>query len=150
MFPLNLPSFDTNIVTNDGLTQIFDILRRRFVALTPEEWVRQHFIHYLLEHKGYPFALLANEVTINLNGMMRRCDSVLFSKSITPRMIIEYKAPEIKISSKTFEQINAYNHVLKVPYIIASNGLTHYCCHLEAGNDKYTFLQDIPLYSQLI
>ena len=149
MFALNLPPYSTNIVTHDGQEMIFDVLRRIFVALTPEEWVRQHFIHFLINNKHYPNTLLANEVSITLNGMTRRCDSVLYGKDLTPRMIIEYKAPTVKINQKVFSQINAYNAVLRVPYIIASNGITHYCCKLNQGGNAYEFLDEIPNYETL-
>lgn len=149
MFALNLPPYETNIVVRNGQKMIFDVLRRNFVALTPEEWVRQHFIHYLLDSKGYPSSLLGNEMSITLNGMSRRCDSVLWSKDLQPRMIIEYKAPTIKITQKTFNQINAYNSVLQVPYIIASNGIVHYCCHLDKAKNTCEFLSQIPDYLDL-
>ncbi len=149
MFALNLPSFEANITNVNNQAQIFDILRRRYVALTPEEWVRQHFIHYLIEHKHYPASLLANEITIQLNGMDRRCDSVLYNTKGQPIMIMEYKRPSVKISQKTFSQILSYNNVLKVNYIIVSNGLEHYCCHIDYTTLKATYLKDIPEYLSL-
>ena len=132
-----------------GKPRIFDVLRRRFVAVTPEEWVRQHFIHYLIDHKGYPQALLANEISLTLNGMWRRCDSVLYTADMHPRMIMEYKAPSVAITQEVFNQICAYNAVLRVPYLTVSNGLTHYCCHIDYDTNTTTFLPDIPEYSQL-
>ena len=108
MFQINLPPFDTNIQMRQGKPRIFDVLRRRFVAVTPEEWVRQHFIHYLIDHKGYPQALLANEISLTLNGMWRRCDSVLYTADMQPRMIMEYKAPTVAITQEVFNQICAY------------------------------------------
>lgn len=149
MFALNLPSFEANIVHADNQNQIFDILRQRYVALTPEEWVRQHFIHYLIEQKHYPASLLANEVTICLNGMTRRCDSILYNNAGKPQMIIEYKSPSVRITQKVFSQILAYNNVLKVGYIIVSNGMQHYCCHIDYSTLKATYLQDIPDYNAL-
>lgn len=132
-----------------GKPRIFDVLRRRFVAVTPEEWVRQHFIHYLIDHKGYPQALLANEISLTLNDMWRRCDSVLYTADMQPRMIMEYKAPTVAITQEVFNQICAYNAVLRVPYLTVSNGLTHYCCHIDYDTNTTTFLPDIPEYSQL-
>ena len=132
-----------------GKPRIFDVLRRRFVAVTPEEWVRQHFIHYLIDHKGYPQALLANEISLTLNGMWRRCDSVLYTADMQPRMIMEYKAPTVAITQEVFNQICVYNAVLRVPYLTVSNGLTHYCCHIDYNTNTTTFLPDIPEYSQL-
>ena len=102
MLSLNLPAFDAKIAARNGKNVIFDIIRRRYVALTPEEWVRQHFVHFLLAHKGYPQALMANEVQVQLNGTKKRCDTVLYRRDLTARMIVEYKAPEIEITQKGF------------------------------------------------
>lgn len=149
MFELNLPFFDANIQKENEHTLIFDILRRRYVALTPEEWVRQSFIHFLIEHKDYPRTRLANEMAIELNGMDRRCDSILFGKDGKPVMIIEYKAPSVKISQKVFSQIWSYNVVLHVPYLIISNGMEHYCCHMNYETQQAEFLKEIPNYKNL-
>lgn len=149
MLTLNLPAFPIKVDNRDGRTVVFDVIRRRYVALTPEEWVRQHFVHFLLEHKGYPQALLANEVQVQLNGTKKRCDTVLYRRDLTARMIIEYKAPEIVISQKVFDQITRYNMVLKVDYLIVSNGLQHYCCRIDYEQNSYTFLEDIPMYTDL-
>lgn len=150
MLSLNLPAFDAKIAARNGKNVIFDIIRRRYVALTPEEWVRQHFVHFLLAHKGYPQALMANEVQVQLNGTKKRCDTVLYRRDLTARMIVEYKAPEIEITQKVFDQITRYNMVLKVDYLIVSNGLQHYCCRIDYEHNSYTFLQDIPEYQKLI
>lgn len=149
MFALNLPAFEANITTSNGQSQIFDILRHRFVALTPEEWVRQHFVHFLIRHKGYPSALMGNEISITLNGTARRCDSILYSKDGTPVMIMEYKAPTVPVTQKVFTQICSYNYVLRVPYLVVSNGIKHYCCKIDSDNKKATFLPDIPDYTSL-
>ena len=149
MLALNLPPYETKITVKEGKRQILDILRRSFVALTPEEWVRQHFVHYLLEHKGYPAALMANEVAITLNGTKRRCDTVVYDKSLKPRVIIEYKAASVKITKEVFAQIARYNLTLKVDYLIISNGLQHYCCKMDYSNNSYTFLQEIPEYEKI-
>lgn len=149
MFQINLPTFETNIVNRDGHVQIFDILRRRYVALTPEEWVRQHFIHFLISEKHYPQSLLANEVSLTVGTEWRRCDSVLYYKDLRPRMILEYKAPTIAITQRVFEQIQTYNAVLHVPYLVVSNGMSHYCCHVDYDRRKASFLRDIPSYDEL-
>jgi predicted type IV restriction endonuclease len=149
MLPLNLPSYDIKITQKDGKTFILDVLRKKYVALTPEEWVRQHFVHYLLEHKGYPQGLLANEVQLNLNGTKKRCDSVLFGNDMKARMIVEYKAPSIEITQAGFDQVTRYNMVLKVDYLIVSNGLNHYCCKIDYQTKRYTFLPEIPSYNEL-
>ncbi len=146
---LNLPPFDIRTGGTPDHPTIFDILRRKYVALTPEEWVRQHFIHFLTETKGYPVALLANEVKLHIGSKILRADSVLYSTTLTPRMIIEYKAPHIKITQHTFDQIRAYNLLLKACYLVVSNGLSHYCCKLDPNTQEYIFLKDIPHYTEL-
>lgn len=149
MLSLNLPAYDTKITTRNGKNVIFDIIRRRYVTLTPEEWVRQHFVHFLITHKGYPSAFMANEVLLHLNGTRKRCDTVLYKTDLSARMIIEYKAPHVEITQDVFDQITRYNIVLKVDYLIVSNGIDHYCCKLDYGNSRYTFLKDIPDYATL-
>ncbi len=149
MLLLNLPKYETKIAIREGKKVIFDIIRKRYVALTPEEWVRQHFIHFLIIHKGYPSALMANEVLLNLNGTKKRCDTVLYKRDLSARMIIEYKAPQIEITQAVFNQITNYNFVLKVDYLIVSNGINHYCCKMDYVNQTYVFLEDIPDYNLL-
>ena len=149
MIPLNLPPAPLSISRQRGRVVVFDVLRRKHVALTPEEWVRQHFIHYLITKKGYPAALMGNEVPITLNGMSRRCDSVLYDTSLRPRIIMEYKAPDVPLTQKVFDQISRYNIVMHVDYLIISNGLTHYCCRMDYENNTYQFLREIPKYKDL-
>lgn len=149
MLKLNLPTFDYKINrTRDGL-QIYDRLRRKFVALTPEEWVRQHFVEFIITHKGFPQSLIANEIGITLNNTRRRCDTVVYDNTATPLVIIEYKAPSVEISQATFDQIVRYNMVLQAKYLIVSNGLNHYCCSIDYTNQTYQFLKEIPSYSEL-
>ena len=131
MIPLNLPSFDIKLQGTREHPRVLDVLRRRYVALTPEEWVRQSFIHYLIEHLGYPQTLLANEVPLRVGDKQLRADSVLYDRHLRPKMIIEYKAPTIPITQRVFEQIAAYNILLHVDYLIVSNGLNHYCCKVN-------------------
>lgn len=150
MLSLNLPAFETKIAVREGKNVIFDIIRRRYVALTPEEWVRQHFVHYLIAHKGFPQSLMANEVNLNLNGTKKRCDTVVYKRDLSARLIVEYKAPHIEITQQVFDQISRYNMVLKVDYLIVSNGLQHYCCLIDYTNQSYTFLEDIPDYQSLL
>lgn len=149
MLLLNLPVSDLRVTKRDDKPVVFDIIRRRYVVITPEEWVRQHFVHFLLNHKGYPQALMANEVQVILNGTKKRCDTVLYRQDLTARMIIEYKAPDIEITQAVFEQITRYNMVLKVNYLVVSNGMQHYCCRMDYKNNRYTFLKDIPDYHLL-
>ena len=149
MMQLNLPTYECRLREQNGRQQIFDVLRRRYVALTPEEWVRQHFVHYLIEHKGYPKGLLANEVDLRVGEKHLRCDTVLYDKALHPKIIVEYKAPDIAITQKVFNQITVYNMLLHVDYLIVSNGMQHYCCQMDYEQNRYTFLSDIPNYDQL-
>ncbi|MBR2206141.1 MAG: type I restriction enzyme HsdR N-terminal domain-containing protein [Prevotella sp.] len=149
MFRLNLPPYPIKIQEKGEKRQIFDFLRRKWVALTPEEWVRQHFTHFLVEHKNYPQALLANEVELRIGEKRLRCDTLLYNKELRPRMIIEYKAPTIQIQQKTFDQISVYNLLLKVDYLVVSNGLRHYCCKMDYERQSYQFLEDIPDYETI-
>ena len=149
MYRLNLPSYQIKVSGTQQKPTILDILRRKYVALTPEEWVRQHFVHYLIEHKNYPASLLANEVKLQVGDKTLRADSVLYDKQLRPRMIVEYKAPTIKLTQKVFDQISVYNMMLKVDYLIVSNGVESYCCKMDYENRKYTFLQDVPDYKNI-
>ena len=149
MFPLYLPPYEIKISKTNGKTCVLDILRRKYVALTPEEWVRQHFVHYLIEQKGYPKGLLANEVELQIGEKKLRCDTLLYNRALQPKMIIEYKAPDIAITQRVFNQITVYNFLLHVDYLIVSNGRQHYCCRMNYEKGEYSFLQDIPLYTDL-
>lgn len=150
MANLSLPAYEVRTQKDaNGKMQIWDQLRLQFVALTPEEWVRQHFVHFLTDHLGYPPALMANEVGIELNGMSRRCDTVLYSTELRPRMIIEYKRPNVAITQKVFDQISRYNLAMHVDYLIVSNGTRHYCCFMNYEDHTYRFLDHIPSYAEL-
>ena len=149
MQALNLPKTDLKIITKDGKQQVFDILRRKYVALTPEEWVRQQFVHFLILHKGYPSECIGNEISITLNGTKKRCDSVIYGQNAQPAMIVEYKSPQVEITQSVFEQISRYNIKLRVRWLIVSNGLHHYCCCIDYENGTYRFVEDIPPYSEI-
>ncbi len=152
--PLNLPPVSPRITRGaDGVVRVFDPLRGRSVALTPEEWVRQHFAAYLTGALGYPRELTANEVSLRLNGTLRRCDTVVFTREgLRPLVIAEYKAPDIPISQRVFDQIARYNLVHRAPCLMVSNGLAHYCCLLNppAATDPYRFLPALPSYAELL
>jgi len=149
MIRLNLPDYSIKLRGSPQHPTIFDILRRKYVSLTPEEWVRQHFIHYLVEQKGYPATLLANEVKLQLGNKTLRADSVLYSTTLQPRMILEYKAPTIVITQHVFEQISAYNLLLHVDYLVVSNGIQHFCCKMDYTHEKYVLIGDIPDYQNI-
>ena len=144
MLPLNLPNFDIKVKKSADQLLVWDGTRRKYVALTPEEWVRQHFVHFLISEKGYRQELIANEVSIKLNGTAKRCDTVIYDRLLTPLMIVEYKAPSITITPKVFDQIVHYNRVLHVQYLIVSNGIRHFCCQIDYETLSYRFLKEIP------
>lgn len=147
---LNLPTFDYQIRRdNDGVTRIFDCLRGKFVALTPEEWVRQHFVNFLITLRAYPRGLMANEVSLKLNRTSRRCDTLIYSRAGQPLAIVEYKAPSIAVTQAVFDQIARYNSVIGAEYLIVSNGMSHYCCRYDPTRRSYSFLKEIPLYDEL-
>ncbi len=148
---MNLPEYP-NIRLREmpnGKREVLDILRHRFVALTPEEWVRQHFVNFLITQRGYPSALMGNEVEIVVGEKRLRCDTVLYDRHGQPRMIMEYKAECVPISDKVLTQVSTYNMILHVDYLIASNGNTHICLHFVHGDNRWEQLMDIPLYTDL-
>lgn len=149
MYSLNLPTYEANIRKNSNGLEIFDPLRRKYIALTPEEWVRQHFINYLINYKNYPASLMANEAGIKLNSLTRRCDTVVYNNQLEPLMIIEYKESKVQITQNVFDQVVRYNTVLKVPYIVVSNGISHYCCRMNYEDQSFEYLTDIPEYQSL-
>jgi len=147
MQKLNLPEYSGARICRDGdVLKIFDRIRKKFVTLTPEEWVRQNFVNHLIENLGYPESLIANERGIELNGTSRRCDTVVFDRYGSPAMIVEYKAPTVNITQEVFDQIVRYNLVLHARFLIVSNGMTHYCCEIDTTTGAYTFLPAIPDY----
>lgn len=146
---LNLPLYAPKMMEKDGKKLIFDPLRQKYVVLTPEEWVRQRFINYLITVKGYPKELMGNEIALTLNGTSRRCDTVVYDKYLAPLMVIEYKATIVNITQAVFDQIVRYNMVLKVNYLIVSNGHSHYCCEIDYSNKRHKFLEDIPSYTAI-
>ena len=150
MISLTLPPCEIKTRTSGGRTLIYDFLRRRYVTLTPEAWVRQHFTHFLVNHREFPAALLANEVSLTVGGVQRRCDSVLYHHmGGMPRVIVEYKAPTVPITQQVFQQIYAYNSVLRASYLMVSNGVKHYCCHVDYERHEVCYLPDIPHYAAL-
>jgi hypothetical protein len=146
MQPLNLPAYKFKIKSTKNKYAIFDIVRKKYVSLTPEEWVRQHLIHYLIEEKNYPISLIAIEKKITLNNLTKRTDILVFNAQGLPHIIVECKAPSIKISQHAFDQIARYNLKLNANYLIISNGLNHYYCKMDIENEKFVFLKEIPNY----
>ncbi|MEX6625974.1 type I restriction enzyme HsdR N-terminal domain-containing protein [Tenacibaculum salmonis] len=146
MQKLNLPTYKFRLKSNENKMLIFDNLRKKYLVLTPEEWVRQHFVQFLIEEKKYPVTLIALEKQLTINNLKKRTDIVIFSSDGTPNIIVECKAPKIKIAQDTFDQIARYNLKLNANYLIVTNGLEHYFCQLDKENETYVFLKDIPDY----
>ena len=146
MQPLNLPTYKFRIKSNENKYSIFDIIRKKYVILTPEEWVRQHFIHFLIEEKKYPVSLIAVEKKVTINNLTKRTDILIFNAEGLPNIIVECKAPSIKLNQETFDQIARYNLKLNANYLIVTNGLEHFFCIMDTKNEQYIFLEDIPNY----
>ena len=148
--PLNLPPVALRTRQDNGETKVFDPLRGKWVVLTPEEYVRQHFAAWLQSEYSYPASLIANEIGIELNGMRKRCDTVVFTRQGEPWIIVEYKAPDIKITQTVFDQIARYNMTLRASYLIVSNGMNHYCCKMDYASGTYHFIPCIPEYASTL
>ena len=144
MQKLNLPEYEFRIKREEAKTLIFDGIRKKYVVLTPEEWVRQNFIKFLKAEKKYPGSLMAVEKQIKVNGNPRRFDLLIYSRKGQPNLIVEFKAPNIKITQETFDQVVRYNMVLRVEYVVVSNGLQHFACQIDYNKNSYSFLKDIP------
>lgn len=147
--PLNLPPHPFKLQINENQIYIFDELRKRFLLVTPEEWVRQHWIHYLINGKGYPKGLLQSEGGLTLNSLKKRTDLVIFNHQGERLIIAEFKAPSVKLTQSAFDQIARYNIVHQVPYLIVSNGLEHYYCKVNFEKSTYEFLKELPPYRDI-
>lgn len=147
-FPrLNLPPLVAPRLRRDGdMVRIYDVCRNAYVKLTPEEWVRQHFVDYLSGVLGYPATIIGNEVSLRLNGLSRRADTVVYDEHGEPYIIVEYKAPYVEITQHVFDQIVRYNMVLRARYLAVSNGLRHYCCAIDYDAMSYKFIPQLPAY----
>jgi len=141
---LNLPTYSFNIKFKEQRKYIFDLIRKKYVLLTPEEWVRQNFLKYLVEEKKYPASLIAVEKEFKLNKLSKRSDVVVYNRLGQPFLIVECKATTVKIDQKVFDQIARYNMKLNVEYLVVTNGLEHYCCKIDLENQNYCFLKDFP------
>ena len=141
---LNFRSYSFRLKSTENKTLIFDVIRKKFVSLQPEEWVRQHVLHFLLEDKKYPAGWVQVEKTIPLNRMKRRFDIVVYNPDGSIKILVECKAPEQAIRQETFDQIARYNQVLRAEYLIVTNGLDHYFFTVDAQKENYVFLSDIP------
>ncbi|MCC8174552.1 MAG: type I restriction enzyme HsdR N-terminal domain-containing protein [Odoribacter sp.] len=143
---LNLPSFEYKVKKENGQMLIFDVIRKKYVIITPEEWVRQHFVHYLVNHKKYPLTLMAVEKEIDLYGLKRRFDIVCFDRKATPFLIVECKAPSVSVCQKVFEQAFNYNVCLQAKYVVIINGIKHFCGYIE-HEKGFCLLNNIPEFN---
>ncbi len=146
---LNFPNYTIKTKIQQDKTYLFDCIRKKYVLAQPEEWVRQHLIHFLIKDRHFPKALIAVEKGLVMNGMKKRSDVVVFDRKGRPVLLVECKSPSVKITQRTFEQIALYNQTLRVKYLLITNGLQHYCCCLNYENNSYEYLADIPFYEQL-
>ena len=146
MQKLNFPSYSFRLKSSENKTLIFDIIRKKYVVLTPEEWVRQHVVLFLIEEKKYPISLIAVEKQLKINSLLKRTDVVVFNTKGSPEILIECKAPSVAISQATFDQIARYNLTAQSNYLMVTNGLYHYFCQIDVENETYVFLKDIPNY----
>lgn len=148
MLRLNLPEFDYKAKSEAGKTYIFDIIRKKYIILTPEEWVRQHFLHYLINYFSYPKALIRIETGHKFNTLQKRSDIIIYDRNGKSFLMVECKAPSEKISQKTFDQIAGYNLTIKAKYVAVTNGLKHFCCQVDDEKNDLTFLKDIPQFKE--
>jgi len=146
MQQLNFPSFSFRFKNSENKVSIFDAIRKKFIILTPEEWVRQHVVQFLMTEKNYPQSLLNVEKVLQVNGLRKRYDIVVYNSDGTIHILIECKAPEVTISQSTFDQIAQYNMTLQSNYLMVTNGLNHYFCQMDNENEKYQFLTELPNY----
>lgn len=149
MKKLNLPEYDFTIVKEDKKTKIFDGIRRKYLLLTPEEWVRQHIVRFLVEEKKFPKGLIALEKGLKMNGLNKRSDILVYSQKGNPIFMVECKATSVKINQSVFDQISRYNISYQLPYLLVTNGLQHYCAKINFNEKKFNFLNDIPFYHEL-
>jgi len=147
---LNLPTYEFRTTERNGKRMIYDPLRDRYVRLTPEEWVRQHFVQYLIQELDVPAGLMAIEASFQYQDQPRRADAIVHDRQGTPLLLVECKAPRVSIDQDAFDQGARYNIVLEAPYLVVTNGQTHYACAIDFENQTYSFLDDLPPYSQLL
>ncbi|MCK6649416.1 MAG: type I restriction enzyme HsdR N-terminal domain-containing protein [Bacteroidia bacterium] len=146
MRALNLPGYSFKLKESSGKVQILDELRKKYVVLTPEEWVRQHIVRYLIQEKKYPASLIAIEIGLKYNQLQKRADVLVYDRQGAPFLLVECKAPEIKITQDVFHQIAVYNMTFKVRYLLVTNGMDHFICEMDYTNNSYQFLKEIPVF----
>lgn len=141
---LNLPTYNFKFKQEGNRAFIFDAVRKKYVVLTPEEWVRQNFARFLISEKKYPASLMSIEIALKYNQLQKRADILIYDKSGTPYLLIECKAPDVKITQDAFDQVARYNMAFKVNYLVVTNGKDHFCCSMDYSSNSYLFLQTIP------
>lgn len=147
MVQLNLPPCDLKLKMISGKPAVFDILRKKFVILTPEEWVRQHFVHHLINFYRYPKSLIKVESSLKYNEMPNRSDIVVYDRDGNCFLLVECKAASVDIDNKVFRQIARYNTTLKAPYLAVTNGIKHFCCSIDHSKGSYLFINDLPPFA---
>ena len=147
MHELNLPAYPFKVKTEKGKQFILDSIRKKYVTLTPEEWVRQHFTQYLVQQKKCPLSLISHELSLKYDRLNKRSDIVVHNKEGKPWLIVECKAPKVKINQEVFDQVAQYNYILKVEYLVVTNGLAHFCCKMDYTNNSYVFVQEVPPFA---
>ena len=146
---LNLPTYSLNVKSKEGRKYIFDPVRKKFVVLNPEEWVRQNFIQYLVQDRAFPLSLISVEQEFLFNRMKKRSDILVHESSGTPVLMVECKAPGVKINKQVFEQIGLYNLSYQLPWLIVTNGMKHFCCKIDNTKGGYVFADEIPTWTDL-
>tara|TARA_Y100001934_G_scaffold109307_1_gene133919 strand:- start:6 stop:455 length:450 start_codon:yes stop_codon:yes gene_type:complete len=145
---LNFPQFEYRFKSTENKVSIFDVIRKKFIVLQPEEWVRQHCVHYLINEKNYPKSLINVEKELNINGLKKRYDIVIFNSDGSILLIVECKSYDITINQDTFDQIARYNLALNAEFLMVTNGINHYYCQMDTEAERYQFLRDIPNYKK--
>ncbi len=148
MQELNLPQYDIKVKQENGKHYIFDAIRKKYLVLTPEEWVRQNFIQFLIQERSFPAGLIEIEKGLKLNELQKRVDAVIYKDSV-PTVLVECKAPNVTITQEVFEQIGRYNSHFKLPYLLVTNGLEHYCAKINFEENSFEFLKEVPSFNEL-
>jgi hypothetical protein len=149
LVPLQLPPYPFKITDQNGQLTLFDIIRKKNIIITPEEWVRQHFVQYLINQKHYPKSLIKLEGGHKLHGMAKRSDIIVYNPAGEKILLIECKSPSVSIDQKTFDQVARYNMVHKVKLLAVTNGLQHYYCSIDFDTRSYKFMEELPGYNEL-
>lgn len=149
MQTLHLPASEFRITEQNGKKMIFDRIRKKFVTLTSEEWVRQHVIEYLISSRNVPASLIGIEVPLKMNRLQKRADIVVYNLSGKPCLLVECKAPEVEVTQAVFDQIARYNMAMNVKFLVVTNGMVHFACSIDHENASFCFLEEIPDFQKM-